>query len=49
MSKYGLFDKVGDSQTEEEIERRKKLEKEAKNSSNKKSYFQKLKDKLKGE
>ena len=47
MSKYGLFDKVGENETEEEKKRRKEVEEKAKNSSNKKGYFQKLKDKFK--
>jgi len=48
MSKYGLFDKIGENETEEEKARRKKLEEDNRNSSDKKGYFKKLFSRVSG-
>jgi len=48
MSKYGLFDKIGENETEEEKKKRKEVEEKGRASLNKKGYFSKLKDKLTG-
>jgi len=47
MSKYGLFDKIGQNETEEEKKKRKKLEEEARKKLNKSKHFSDLKDKRK--
>lgn len=47
MSKYGLFDNIGENETEEERKARKKKEEEARNSANKRGYFSRIKDRNK--
>lgn len=50
MADYSNFGKlIGKNETPEEKEKRKKIEEESRKSMNKKGFFSKLKDKLRGD